>query len=403
MLFQMNWKLVCGIAAATVAAFTFLQVAPATAAAPAKGEVRIPKFEYDPSWPKLTGHFGEHGDWIFGALGGIAVDPSNDHVWLIQRPYTLDAAETLAAQNPPLDDCCKPAPRVMEFDAEGTYVNGWGGPGKGYDWPEIEHGIKIDYRGNVWIGGSGKKDDQLLEFTRSGKFLMQIGHPGHTTGENDHENMNTPSCTFLYSKTNELFVSDGYINRRVVVFDGNTGKFKRMWGAYGKPPDDNVPRILRFPLTAGIPVQTVAQNPPPQQFNLPHAIRVSNDGLVYVGDRSNNRVQVFHIDGTFVKEVFLRRDFFGPVGTAVDLDFSPDKSQQFLYVMSGDEKLRILNRESLQVLGEFGHLGHFPGEFFHTHAIAVDSKGNIYTAEAGTLGRRVTKFAFKGFVTAPGE
>jgi sugar lactone lactonase YvrE len=399
----MKRKFAFGIAAAIIVALPCLRLAHVSAASPAKEPVLIPKFEYDPTWPKLTGHFGDHGDWIFGALGGIAVDLSNDHVWLIQRPGTLDAAETLAAANPPLDDCCKPAPRVMEFDAAGNYVNGWGGPGKGYDWPEIEHGIKVDYRGNVWIGGSGKKDNQLLKFTRTGRFLMQIGHPGQTKGETDPENMNTPSCTFLYQKTNELFVSDGYVNRRVVVFDGETGKFKRTWGAYGKSADDRVPRVLRFPLTEGIPVQTVAQNPPPQQFNLPHSIRVSNDGLVYVGDRSNNRVQIFHIDGAFVKEVFLRRDFFGPVGTAVDLDFSPDKAQKFLYVMSGDEKLRILNRETLQVLSEFGHLGHFPGEFFHTHAIAVDSKGNIYTAEAGTLGRRVTKFEFKGFVPARNE
>ncbi len=399
----MKWKFAGGIALTVLAALGFQLGHGRANAAPAKKTMKVPKFEYDATWPKQEGHFGEHGDWIFGALGGIAVDASNDHVWLVQRPATLDAAETLAAKKPPLDERCKPAPTVMEFDPSGSFVQGWGGPGQGYEWPETEHGIKIDYQGNVWLGGSGKKDNQLLKFTKAGKFVLQIGHSGHTTGNNDRENMNTPSCTFVYPKTNELFVSDGYINRRVVVFDPETGKFKRMWGAYGRPPDDSVPRILRFPLTEGLPVDTVMKDPPPQQFNLPHAIRVSNDGLVYVGDRTNNRVQIFNIDGTFVREVFINRNFLGPVGTAVDLDFSPDKAQQYLYVMSGDEHLRILNRETMQVLGEFGHLGHFPGQFFHTHAIAVDTKGNIYTAEAGTLGRRVEKFVLKGYTTVSVE
>jgi hypothetical protein len=360
---------------------------------------KIPKFEFDPTWPKLTGHFGEKGNWIFGALGGIAVDQKNDHVWILQRPKTLSAPETLAATKPPIDECCISAPTVMEFDAQGNFLQGWGGPGPGYDWPEIEHGIRIDYKGNVWIGGSGKNDNQLLKFTQSGKFLLQIGHPGKSAGSIDTENMNVPASTFVYPKTNEVFVADGYVNRRVVVFDADTGAFKRMWGAYGKKPDDSVPRIKRFPVTEGLPLDTVIKDPPPQQFNLPHALVISNDGLVYVADRTNNRVQIFKTDGTFVTEVFIARQFLGPVGTAVDLALSPDPGQRYLYVMSGDEHLRILDRKSLKVIGRFGRLGHFPGQFWHTHAITVDSKNNIYTAEAGTEGRRVQKFLFKGYST----
>jgi DNA-binding beta-propeller fold protein YncE len=399
----MKLKIGCYITLMITIALGTLQIGPGKAVAnPVKKAVTgVPRFEFDPSWPKQDGHFGDKGNWIFGALGGITVDPSNDHVWVIQRPRTLINDETLAAQNPPVSDCCVPAPTVMEFDSAGNYIQGWGGPGPGYEWPESEHGIKIDYRGNVWITGEGKKDNQVLKFTKDGKFLLQIGHAGKSTGSSDTENLNVATNTFVYPKTNEVFVSDGYMNRRVIVFDGDTGAYKRMWGAYGNKPDDTVPRLRRFPFTEGLTPQVLLADPPPQQFNLPHAILISNDGLVYVGDRSNNRVQVFKPDGTYVKEAFVARNMLGPVGTVVDLGFSADSRQQFLYVMSGDEHIRILNRDTLQVKGEFGRLGHLPGQFYHTHAIAVDSKGNIYTAEAATTGRRIEKFVLKGFSSAP--
>ena len=394
-----------GIALTILIAFGVMEICATKVVAASKHKHKastgVPQFVYDPSFPKQEGHFGDEGNWIYGALGGIAVDPTNNHVWILQRPGTLTEPELLGSTKPPIDDCCVSAPTVMEFDSEGHFLQGWGGPGQGYDWPEIEHGIRIDYKGNIWIGGSGKKDNQLLKFTQSGKFLLQIGHPGKSAGSVDTENMNVPASTYVYPKANEVFVADGYVNRRVIVFDADSGAFKRMWGAYGKAPDDSVPRIKRFPQTEGLPLETVVKDPPPQQFNLPHAILVSNDGLVYVGDRTNNRVQVFKVDGSFVTEVFVERNFLGPVGTAVDLGFSPDPEQRFLYVMSGDEHLRILDRQSLKIVGQFGRLGHLAGQFWHTHAIAVDSKGNIYTAEAGTAGRRVQKYLFKGFSPVP--
>ena len=337
----------------------------------------VPVYEVDPSWPKME------GNWMFGSIGGIAVDPTNDHIWILQRPTTLSEDENYAAQHPALADCCVPAPPVMEFDSKGTFIQGWGGPGPRWDWPNREHGITVDYRGNVWILGSGAKDDQILKFTKAGRFLLQIGHPGRSTGSADKENFNEATKAYVYPRTNEVFISDGYVNRRVIVLDADTGAFKRLWGAYGKPPDDSLPQTRVF------------SGPAPPQFNLVHAVLISNDDLVYVADRSNNRIQVFKPDGTFVREAFVAREIKTPTGTAVDLALSPDPSQRFLYVSGGDQHIRILNRDTLEVVETIGRLGHYPGQFHHLHVLAVDSKGNIYTGE--NEGKRVQKFVFRGF------
>jgi DNA-binding beta-propeller fold protein YncE len=366
--------IVCGLAVCEAVTAT------GAAAQSQKAASGVPTYQVDPAWPKTE------GNWMFGSIGGIAVDPSNDHVWVLQRPRTLDNDENYAAQKPPAADCCVPAPPVMEFDSAGNFLGGWGGPGSGYDWPENEHGITIDYKGNVWIGGNAKKDNQYLKFTKAGKFLLQIGHPGRSMGSNDTENFNEPTKAFVYPKTNEVFIADGYINRRVIVFDADTGAFKRLWGAYGKKPDDTAPRTRLF------------EGPAPEQFNLVHAVLISNDDRVYVADRTNNRIQVFKPDGTFVKEGFVARDVSTPTGTAIDLAFSPDSRQQFLYVSGGDQHVRILNRDTLEVLGSFGRLGHYPGQFHHIHVMAIDSKGNIYTGE--NTGKRVQKFVLKGISSA---
>jgi DNA-binding beta-propeller fold protein YncE len=332
----------------------------------------VPTFAVDASWPKFE------GNWIFGSIGGVFVDPTNDHVWVLNRPRTLQPDENYAVQNPPAADCCTPPPFVMEFDEGGNFIKGWGGPGPGYEWPANEHGLSIDPKGNFWIASNGKGDAQVLKFDRDGRFLLQIGHAGGSNGSNDTENFASPTKATYYAKTNEVFVSDGYINRRVAVFDADTGKYKRHWGAYGRRPEDSVPRIRSF------------DGPPPEQFNLVHDLQISNDDLVYVADRSNNRVQVFRPDGTFVKEAFVARDVRTPTGTVVTMAFSPDATQRFLYVTSGDQKVRILDRQSLQVVGTFGRLGHYAGQFHHITDIAVDSKGNLYTGE--NEGRRVQKF-----------
>ena len=397
----MKRKLGIGVALAIVVALGVRNAGQRTTlAAPASpADAGVPWFEPDPSWPKMEGHFGVEGNWMFGAIGGLTVDPTTNNIWVLQRPRTLDDSENYAAQKPPTADCCVPAPPVLVFDQAGNLVQSWGGPGSGYDWPESEHGVTIDYKGNVWIGGNGKDDNQFLKFTKSGKFLLQIGHPGKSSGSADTQNLNEATKAFVYPKTNEVFISDGYINRRVIVFDADTGAFKRLWGAYGKKPDDSVPRIRRIPFNRpeDLPISSIFSGPPPKQFDLVHSVLISHDDLVYVADRSNNRIQVFRPDGTFVKEVFVERGVGTPVGTAIDLAFSPDQGQRFLYVASGDERIRILNRDTLQPVGRVGRLGYYPGQFHHLHVIAVDSKGNIYAGDATSVGRRVQRFLFKGF------
>ena len=203
----------------------------------------VPKFELDVSWPKPLPN-----KWITGQIPGIAVD-SHDHIWVIHRPKTIRDQEKGASLHPPTSECCFPAPAVLEFDMEGNLMQAWGGPGEGYEWPENEHGIFVDYKDNVWIGGNGNNDAQILKFTTKGKFLMQIGHSGQSKGSNDTENLGKPAAMFVYPKTNELFVADGYANRRVIVFDADTGAYKRHWGAYGRRPVDlkNPPRDKSSP------------------------------------------------------------------------------------------------------------------------------------------------------------
>lgn len=335
----------------------------------------VPSFQVDPAWPKMP------PQWILGQVSGLAVD-SRDHVWLIQRPWSIESDEK--AGNPDAA-CCFPAPPVMEFDAAGTYIQGWGGPGVGYEWPEDEHAIFVDDKDNVWLSSAGGprlrdgKENFILKFTRDGKFLMQVGRRGMSKGSLDTENFNNAADIYVYAKTNEVFVADGYVNRRVIVLDADTGKFKRMWGAYGNTPDDTVSRTPTY------------DGPGPQQFNTVHGIRVSNDGHVYVADRRNNRMQVFSLDGTFEREVFVERKT-RLLGTAFSVAFSPDTRQQYLYLAdAGNGRVRIFDRQSLQEVGGFGRIGHYAGQFVFLHNLAVDSKGNIYTSEVGG-GRRAQKF-----------
>jgi len=361
--------------------------------------VSAPRFEVDFTWPKpLPNH------WILGQAIGVTVD-AEDHVWIIHRPASLEANETHAAANPPIAHCCAPAPPVLEFDQAGNLLRHWGGPGDGFDWPLSNHGITIDYKGNVWIGGNSRDpmpgttpaagafqsfhDDMILKFTRDGKFLMQIGKPWKSQGSNDTANLRLPAKTFVDPKTNEVYVADGYANHRVIVFDADTGQYKRHWGAYGHKPDDADPGPYK------------PDAPPAQQFRNPvHCVALANDGLLYVCDRQNDRVQVFHTDGTFVKEQFFAKNTKG-AGSTWEIAFSTDPQQKFIYLTDGqNERVRILQRDTLTELSSFGRGGRQPGEFYGVHSIAVDSKGNIYTTETFE-GKRVQKFIYKGMGMVP--
>jgi hypothetical protein len=362
------------IAILAVAAFV------AAAAGPQGG---IPQFQPDPLWSQALPN-----KWVTGQVGGTAVD-SHDNVWVFHREATIPDGEKGAALNPPQAECCIPAPAVLEFSPAGKLLQAWGGPGQGYEWFNTQHGIFVDGKDNVWLSGSAKEDNQILKFTNKGKFLMQIGHAGKNKGSNDTENVGGPAGLFLYPKTNELFVADGYFNHRVIVFDADTGAYKRHWGAYGKRPDDG----YKFP-----PRAQLVQGEPQPQFNNPvHAVVVSNDELVYVADRTNNRLQVFRLDGSFVKETFIAKTTLQAEGTVHSFALSPDKEQKFLYVLDGSNKaVRVLDRQTLEVVGNIGgHAGHNAREFFHAHSVAIDSKGNLFIGEVNN-GQRYYKYAFTG-------
>jgi hypothetical protein len=295
--------------------------------------------------------------------------------------------------------CCKPGPPVIAFDPSGNVVTSWGGPGQGYDWPSGEDGIHVDYRGNVWISGQG---GAVLKFTKDGKFLMQIGKKEAGKGSQDTTAFNRATDIQVSRETNEVFISDGYNNRRVIVFDADKGTFKRMWSAFGNKPDDTPPGGL-VPRGA-VPWQKITSpmdGPSPKQFTLVHGVRLSNDGMIYVADRLNNRVQAFKLDGTFVNEGYTRKETQGN-GSAYDVDLSADPQQRFVYVGDGwNNVVWIMDRKSLKVLGHFGHQGRMAGQFHHTHTITVDTKGNLYTGE--TEGHRVQKFIYKGLSKTGGK
>jgi len=365
-------------------------VAQRAANAQAKGGVQAPRFEVDPMWPKpLPNH------WVMGNVIGVGVD-AQDHVYIIHRGAgSLEAKEIYAAANPPQSECCLPAPPVLEFDQEGNLVRSWGGPKPGapYEWPESNHGITPDSKGNVWIGGNGGNDGHILKFKTDGTFVKQFGFAYANAGSNDNWAFNKVAKISLDEGANEAYVSDGYGNHRVVVIDMDTGKFKRYWGAYGEKPDDT-------PLGNYNPDAPLAK-----QFRTPvHCAEPSTDGMVYVCDRPNDRIQVFTKDGKFVKETQVAKNTRGD-GSVWDIAFSKDAEQKYFYLADGaNEKIRVFDRKALTELTSFGDGGRQPGQFYAVHSIATDSKGNVYTTET-YRGQRLQKFVYKGLapVTKPNQ
>jgi DNA-binding beta-propeller fold protein YncE len=366
----------------------------------AQAGVVAPRFEVDPMWPKPMPN-----NWVLGQTIGLTVD-DRDHIWLIHRgndPGTagLDRTElaVVTPGSPRVGECCDAAPPVLEFDAAGNLVGHWGGPvaGAPFQWPESNHGIVVDHKGFVWIGGNGGNDAHILKFTRDGKFVAQYGKsgarrdpkspaekPAYIANSMDMDNFGRVAKIFIDPKANEGYVADGYFNHRVAVIDLDNGKIKRFWGAYGKPPTDEV--LGRY----------VPGQPPAQQFRNPvHCSEVSNDGMVYVCDRPNDRVQVFTKEGKFVSEHFVETNTLAD-GSVWDIAFSKDAAQKYIYMADGvNEHVRIFDRKSMTELTNFGYGGRQPGMFLGVHSIATDSKGNIYTTETYT-GKRLQKFVFKG-------
>lgn len=343
----------------------------------------LPTFRVDAYWPKPLAE--DNGvQLVLGQVSGIAVNDRNGHVWIVHRPATLLADEWNAKENRPLTHrCCKAAAAVIEFDAAGNLVRGWTPGGSGLDWPKVEHGIHIDPDGNVWVAGNGNEDNQILKFTPDGKFLLQIGRAGKSEGSNSRTQLGRPA--HMVVSGDELFVADGYGNRRIVVFDAKTGAYKRHWGAYGTatPIDDKLP-----PYDLAQPLSRSFGNPV-------HCVRLSNDGLVYVCDRANNRIQVFSRGGEFRHEFRVEVQTVAN-GSVWDMVLSHDPAQKYLYVADGaNGRIYILRRSDGQVLGSFGRTGRMAGEFKWIHNLAIDRDGNLFTSEVG-FGRRVQKFVRSG-------
>lgn len=357
-----------------------------TAAAEAQSAVQAPLFEVDPLWPKpLPNH------WLLGSTIGLSVD-AQDHVWIVHRGGSTLNARTemiVPAGAPRADECCVAAPPILEFDPAGNLVASWGGPGEGYEWPASNHGLFVDDKGTVWIGGNDAKDAHIVKFSKNGKFLQQFGRQGKSGGSNDKENFGQVAKIFVDPKASEAYVADGYGNKRVAVIDANTGAFKRYWGAYGNRPDDT--DLGKYDPEA----------PPAQQFRNPvHCAELANDGLVYVCDRANDRIQVFQKDGKFVKEKFVAKKTLGD-GSVWDIAFSRDPAQKYIYLADGkNEKIYVMERATLEILTSFGDGGRQPGQFFGVHSIATDSKGNLYTTETYE-GKRLQKFVYRGIGPVP--
>ena len=297
-------------------------------------------------------------------------------------PSSLTDQEIGAASKPPIADCCLPAPPVLELDAEGKVLRSWGGPSPDYTWYNQEHGIYIDHKGFVWTGTSNGM--HVMKFTQDGKHVLTIGEPGINKGSNDPDHLGGPANFYVEPKTNELFIADGYINKRVVVYDADTGKYKRHWGAYGKRPDDT--QKYAYP---------VKLDSPPQQYSTLHGLVGSKDGLIYVSDRRGNRIQVFRQNGEYLTERFVRPETGGS-GSGFSLQFSRDAEQSLLYLIDGtNQRVWILRRKDLAILDRFGKPGRQAGEFIRAHMVAIDSKSRLYTGEAGN-GRRMQRWILKG-------
>jgi len=353
--------------------------APLASTVQAQRPPEAPHFEVDPSWPSIP------NGWVLGEVTSVSVD-QHDHIWVLHVPQSIPEAQRTHA-----------APPVLEFDAAGKLLTSWGGPAEGSVWPGREHGIFVDAKDFVWIGGRagwprpttpGVSDDMILKFTMTGKLVLQIGRSGQSKGNVDTENVHQATDVFVDTRAKEVYAADGYGNKRVIVFDSESGAFKRMWGAFGNPPPPTLGPNVATPQP-----QTTPDGPP--EFGLPHAIKVSRDGVVYVADRINNRIQTFTTAGKFLKQVRVTNEDGAAVPVPAGFAFSPDKHQQFLYVVdSGAMRVVIFARATMTQIGAFGMKGSKPGEFDIVHHMAADSKGNLYTAEIVNQ-RRAQRFVLQ--------
>ncbi len=369
---------VCALAIITTAAACGSAPEPAQqapAAAAAGGGNGAPRFVVDPTWPQELPN-----NWILGSITGVFVD-AKQHVWITHLPETLTEEELYEVQEPPMGTCCRPAPPILELDADGKLVQGWGQGSMDdpSDWPRNPHGIFVDHNDFVWVGTF--RHHRVQKFTRDGKLVMTIGEYDKNAGSNDTALLGGPAGIWVDPRTNEVFIADGYRNRRVIVFEGETGKYLRHWGAYGEVPDD----------TEKFDPKTMVDGALPKQFSTVHGLTGSNDGRIYVADRRGNRIQVFDQQGKFIAEKVVAPATLSS-GSAFVIVLSPDPEQRWLYLADGtNHKVWILRRSDLEIVGDFGRGGRQLGQFLRPHGMSVDAKGNLYVGEAST-GRRVQRF-----------
>jgi len=344
----------------------------------------VPIYEVDPSWPNVP----LPNNWVIGNVIGVDVD-DNDNVWMIHRPAALTNNEIPLYHNPPTGvDCCMPAPPVLVFNAAGDLVNSFGPLVAGGEfWADAEHGMFVDHTGSMWTGGGGTgnsaADSALFKFAVDGSLLQTIGQKGLAYDSNSRDSLGAPADIWIEEEDNEIWVADGYGNRRVIVFDYDSGRYKRHFGAYGNRPEDT-------------PTTYSPDSPPSDQFRPPvHCVVISDDDFVYICDRGNDRIQVFRKNGEFVFERFVAKATTS-AGSVWDIEFSNDPEQKFVFLVDGiNHRIRILRRSDLIQVSEFGHQGRWAGGFYAAHSIGIDSNSNIYIGETWE-GKRVQKFTYKG-------
>lgn len=345
----------------------------------------VPIYEVDPSWPNVP----LPNNWVIGNVIGVDVD-DNDNVWMIHRPAALTNNEIPLYHNPPTGtDCCMPAPPVLVFNSAGDLINSFGPLEAGGEfWADAEHGMFVDHTGSMWTGGGGTgasaADSALFKFAVDGTLLQTIGEKGLAYDSNSRDSLGAPADIWIDEEDEEIWVADGYGNRRVIVFDYDSGRYKRHFGAYGNRPED-----------LGSTVYNPSE-PPSQQFRPPvHCVVISDDDLVYICDRGNDRIQVFRKNGEFVFERFIAKATTS-AGSVWDIEFSNDPEQKFVFLVDGiNHRVRVLRRSDLIQVSEFGHQGRWAGGFYAAHSIGIDSNSNLYIGETWE-GKRVQKFTYKG-------
>ncbi len=353
----------------------------------------LPRFKADAAWPTLP------ADQIIGQVPGLAVD-GDDNVWIVQRPNSLTPFDVGLAKDPPVALCCTPAPHVLQFDRQGNLLRAWGQPDDSQPdavWPSNVHGLFVAPDDTVWIGGNGNGDHVVVNYTMDGQFIRAIGQQGQTGGNSDPTTLGNPADIFVDTAHGEILVADGYVNKRIVAFDDATGDFRSFWGAYASTPGGASREGAFDQSQASSNADGGADTSSPSFGDIVHCITRSANGDIYVCDRRNNRIQMFRPDedgkAVFVKDIAIAPDT-GGTRTASDIAFSPDGA--FMYVADMmNSRVWILDAGTHEILGAFGRIGRYPGQFTWLHSVETDSAGNIYTTEVGT-GRRVQRFTFQG-------